>query len=147
MLKLTFPTSFKVLLLPRLRRNYSCDHHKRFKDWKSLLIFPFALSGAKNSVVSFGKRFKLRGGSYQEASHALRCLSILTLVHRKLYFNSVLQNEWSSFKTVTITFNLHVYNNFVRAKIRNIVRHMFHSDLVLKIYWTTGDFILKKYPK
>ena len=46
----------------------------RFKDWKSVLIFTFDLPGAKNSIVSKGKRFKLRGASYQEASHALTCL-------------------------------------------------------------------------
>ena len=35
-------------------------------------MFTFGLPWAKNRVVSMGKRFKLRGGSYQEESHALR---------------------------------------------------------------------------
>ena len=37
-------------------------------------MFIFSLPRAKNSVVSIRKRFKLRGGSYQKASHALTCL-------------------------------------------------------------------------
>ena len=39
-------------------------------------MFTFGLPRAKNSVVFIRKRFKLRGESYQEASHALTCLRI-----------------------------------------------------------------------
>ena len=56
-------------------------YFKRLKDRKSLLIFSFGLPWAKNSVVSMGKRFKLRGGSYQEASHVLRTFALIVSAH------------------------------------------------------------------
>ena len=43
-------------------------------------MFTFGLPRAKNSFVSIRKRFKLRGGSYEEASHVLTCLSNSSLL-------------------------------------------------------------------
>ena len=79
--KLTIPTSFEVLLLSRLWRHQTRDHHKNILSdlstgnpyWYLLLVF----LGLKSSLVSMpGKRFKLRGRSYHEASHALTCMKI-----------------------------------------------------------------------
>ena len=55
------------------------------KNWTSLLIFKFGIPGAKISVVSIRKGFKLRFESYQEASHALEevlfhCLRLYSLL-------------------------------------------------------------------
>ena len=78
---------------------------KRFKDWKSLLIFTFGLPWAENSVVSMGKRFKLRGGSYQEASHALEeasfhCLRLYSLL-QSLQYSSVITTRNKLMRLVT----------------------------------------------
>ena len=42
----------------RIKRSLVNFLLKRFKDWKSLLVFTFGLPRVKNSVVSIGKKFQ-----------------------------------------------------------------------------------------
>ena len=73
------------------------------------MIFTFGLPWDKNGVVSKKERFNLCGGSYQESSHALRCLSsqLVLLNSRNATLSITYEHQFKILGTFLTTISRH----------------------------------------
>ena len=94
---------------------------KRFRDWKSPLINTFGLPRAKSSVVSIGKRSKLRGWSYQQVSHAKMLEDEQASAHRLIFAIKMSVSKTGYIKRIKLFLSLS-FNNCIRSVLTTSVK-------------------------